>query len=85
MATLLNDDVLPALTISDATVVEGDQGSSLATFTVTLSSNIQSEARVNFTIDDGTAKAGTDYVDASGAVVCGSHEPRGHALRALPG
>src|SRR5262245_7739175 len=47
--------VLPALSISDASITEGDQNSSQLTFTVTLSQAATGPVTVNYATADGTA------------------------------
>lgn len=60
--TIIDDDGLPSLTIDDVTVDEGNTGSSLAQFTVTLSPASADTVQVNYATADGTAVAGMDYV-----------------------
>ncbi|HEV7397330.1 MAG TPA: FG-GAP-like repeat-containing protein [Pyrinomonadaceae bacterium] len=63
---LLNTfQVLPCLSVSDASVTEGDAIVN-ANFTVTLSAPSAETVRVNYTVADGTAKAGNDYTPVSG-------------------
>ena len=65
--TILNDDRLPTLSITDVTVNEGDTGSVNAVFTVTLSEAAATQVTVGFATADNTAKvADGDYVQASG-------------------
>ncbi len=69
--TITNDDVapvLPALSISDATLTEGDSGTSAARFTVSLSAASTSSVTVAYNTSAGTATAGTDYTAASGTL-----------------
>ena len=68
LGTILNDDVPPTLTISDAQVTEGDAGTKQMLFTVTLSRAISSTASVTWTTQAGTATAGTDFTAASGTL-----------------
>ena len=60
--------VLPRLSIADATVSEGDSGTSGAVFNVTLSEAAGETVTVAFASADGTATAGTDYQAASGTL-----------------
>ncbi len=64
VATIVNDDVItaPALSIDDVSVVEGNSGTSLATFTVSLSQPSSVAVGFNIATADGTATAGSDYV-----------------------
>ena len=58
----------PGLSIDDVTVTEGDSGTSVATFTISLSSPATNAVTVTFGTRDGTATAGDDYTAASGTV-----------------
>lgn len=71
VGTILNDDGgsvshSPKISISDASVTEGNSGSKQMTFTVSLSQASTSEVRVTYTTANGTAKTGNnDYVAKS--------------------
>ena len=71
VGTIRNDDATPtggiAVTISDVTVVEGDSGSTLATFTVARSVN-DGAFTVGYATQDGTAQAPGDFTSASGTL-----------------
>ena len=60
--------VLPQVSIADASVSEGDSGTSDAVFNVTLSEAARETVTVAFATADGTATAGTDYQAASGTL-----------------
>ncbi len=60
--TILNDDPLPALSITDVTVREGDDGTTNAVFTVRLSAPAGTPIEVDYYTTDGTALAGSDYL-----------------------
>lgn len=64
--TILNDDGLPALSIGDATVVEGNGGTVQANFAVSLSVPSLTPVTVNYATLDATAAAPADYTAASG-------------------
>ncbi len=66
--TILDNDPLPSLTISDASVNEGNSGTVAATFTVTLSAASGQAVTVNYATANGTATAGSDYTAASGTL-----------------
>jgi cysteine-rich repeat protein len=66
LGTIMNDDS-PSLSIGSVSVVEGDSGTTMATFTVQLSRAASSPVSYNIATADGTATAGTDY-EASGVV-----------------
>ena len=69
-ATLtITDDDAPELTIADASVAEGDSGTSATlTFTVTLAPAATLPVTVDWQTADGTAEAGTDYTAGSGTL-----------------
>ena len=58
----------PSLSIADASVTEGNSGTTTANFTVTLSAAATSTVTVNYATANGTATAGSDYVAASGTL-----------------
>ncbi len=62
---IVDDDGLGSLTITDKTVNEGDNGTTIAEFTVTLSPAAASTVTVNYATANGTATAGSDYGAAS--------------------
>ena len=68
LGTINNDDPLPSLSINDVTVVEGNAGTSTASFTVSLSAASGQAVGVNFSTANGTATGGSDYVTTSGTV-----------------
>ena len=59
--TITDDDDQPTLTISDATVTEGDSGTVTAQFTVSLSHASSKTITVDVASSDNTATAGSDY------------------------
>ena len=66
--TILNDD-LPALSIGNALVEEGNSGPTSATFTVTLAQPAGQTVTVDYTTADGTATlADNDYNDTFGTL-----------------
>ncbi len=71
LATILNDDTQPALTIGDVTMLEGNSGTTWFVFTVSLSAPSSQTVSVNYATADGTAtssgKSG-DYKAASGTL-----------------
>jgi uncharacterized protein (TIGR03437 family) len=68
VGTIQNDDS-PALSINDATVTEGNSGTTPAVFTVTLSPASAQTVTVDYTTAPGTAVAGTDYQPTSGTLI----------------
>jgi hypothetical protein len=65
---ITNDDPLPSLAVSDATVSEGDTGTTPATFTVTLTPASGRPVAVNYATVDGTATSPGDYTGGSGTL-----------------
>lgn len=71
IATITNDDVtlpppLPQLSINDVQLVEGNNGTTAATFVVRLSAASNQAVSVNFATANDTAQAGSDYTATSG-------------------
>ena len=69
-ATLtIEDDDAPALSVADASVAEGNQGTTATlTFTVTLTPAATLPVTADWATSDGTAEAGTDYAAANGTL-----------------
>src|SRR5918994_718906 len=67
VGTITDDDGLPALSVNDVTVTEGNAGTTTATFTISLSAASGQAVTVNWATTAGTAAAGTDYVAANGS------------------
>jgi hypothetical protein len=69
VSVLINDQtwapVLPAISIGDATVLEGSAGTVSATFTLTLTHASAAEVTVQYATANGTATGGSDYQVAS--------------------
>lgn len=68
VGTIKNDDALPALTISDVTLSEGNSGATSFDFTVTLTPASAFPVTVNWASADNTAISGSDYQPASGSL-----------------
>jgi len=68
IVTILNDDDPPGMNIADASMDEGDSGTSVLAFRVDLTEVQQEDATVDFSSSDGTATAGSDYQAASGTL-----------------
>jgi hypothetical protein len=67
--TITNDDGLaPTLSVNDVTVVEGNSGTTLAHFTVSLSSAAAGTVTVNYYTSTGTATSGSDFTSTSGSL-----------------
>src|SRR5262245_25659481 len=68
IGTIGDDDPAPAISITDAAVVEGDSGTTNAVFTITLSPASGQTVSVEYATADGTASAESDYASHSGTV-----------------
>lgn len=66
--------VLPTLTVGDASVVEGNSGTTQMTFTVSLSKAATGPVTVSYATANGTAAAGQDYVAKSGTLTFAAGE-----------
>lgn len=66
--TILDNDPLPAVSIADAAVVEGNGGTNMI-FAMTLSNPSGSEVRVTCTTSNGTALSGNDYASTTTTVI----------------
>jgi uncharacterized repeat protein (TIGR01451 family) len=67
--TITNDDPappVPAFSINDVSIAEGNSGASVATFNVSLSQASETIVTVDYATAGGTAEAGSDYQSASG-------------------
>jgi hypothetical protein len=64
VGNVINDDG-PTLSIGDVSISEGNSGTKLATFTVTMSQSSVSAVTYNIATANGTATAGSDYVAKS--------------------
>src|SRR5205807_198145 len=58
----------PTISIGAAAVVEGDTGTTSASFTVALSTPSALPVSATWVTADGTAKAGSDYLQSGGTV-----------------
>ncbi len=68
LITIIDDDT-PRVAVNDVSVTEGNEGTTPATFEITLSKVVQNQdIVVEYETKDGTAKAGQDYVATSGQV-----------------
>lgn len=74
------DDEKPRLSIGNATVTEGDDGSTGALFVVSLSNGSTETVSVQYATAAGSASAGTDFTAASGSL----DFPPGASARSVP-
>ncbi len=68
VGTIVNDDARPTISISDATVNEGNSGFTPAVFNMTLSNASSQTISVNYATANGTATSPSDYNTQSGTV-----------------
>ena len=66
--TILDDDEVSTLSVSDASADEPNSGTATMTFTVTLAPASNRPVRVAYSTADGTATAGPDYTSTSGTL-----------------
>jgi hypothetical protein len=66
--TILDDDAPPSISVADASVVEGDSGTVLAEFLVTLSAPSEQVVTIAFTTSGQSATAGADYTETAGTL-----------------
>lgn len=67
VGTIVDDE--PRIGIGHATVTEGNAGTKVITFTVTLSAASGEEVRIGYATADGSATAGTDYQAKAGTLI----------------
>lgn len=89
VGTIVNDDMgpsLPALTIDDVQLVEGDGGQTALVFTVLRSGDSRSQSWVDYSTTDGTATiSDNDYMAASGTLSFAAGEDAKTILVAVVG
>ncbi|HEY6549514.1 MAG TPA: Calx-beta domain-containing protein, partial [Vicinamibacteria bacterium] len=68
VGTILDDDGPPAISITDATVTEGDTGHTIALLRVSLSGASGQAVKVSYATAGGTAISGRDFLPASGTL-----------------
>jgi hypothetical protein len=67
-ASIADDDPMPTLSVADASVNEGNAGTTTMTFTVTLSAASSRTVTVQWATVDDLAASPTDYASASGSL-----------------
>ena len=68
VATIIDDDASPSVSIGDVTVTEGNSGTVTAQFTVQLTVGSGRTVTVDWATANGTATAGADYSAGSGTL-----------------
>jgi chitinase len=79
LGTITNDDAPPDLSVADGSVVEGNAGTKILTFTVSLAGASEVAGSVDHATSDSTATAGSDYVAASATLTI----PAGSSSRTI--
>jgi predicted outer membrane repeat protein len=75
VATIIDDDNQPTISISDVSVSEGNTGTTNANFTISLSNPSSQQVTVNYNTSDGTAQVGdADYNSATGTIIFAAGE-----------
>ena len=72
IGTIVNDDA--RISVADATVTEGNNGTSSLAFTVTLSAAASGPVTVDYATSNGSAKAGQDYTAQTGTLTFAAGE-----------
>ncbi|MCI0744758.1 MAG: hypothetical protein L0Y58_05055, partial [Verrucomicrobia subdivision 3 bacterium] len=68
LGTILNDEGLPSVSITDMNLVEGNAGSTSAVFFVRLDEAHSQLVSVRYATGDGTATANSDYLSTNGLI-----------------
>ena len=68
IATAVTTVTNPAISIADASVIEGNVGTTNMIFAVTLTAPSEQTITVNYATSNGTAVAGSDYIATNGTV-----------------
>ena len=75
--TIKNDDAPPVATISSPSLAEGDSGTKVLTFTVTLSAVSGLPATFAYATSNGTASSSSDYVAKTGTLTIAAGQTTG--------
>ncbi|MGB7921663.1 MAG: Calx-beta domain-containing protein [Pyrinomonadaceae bacterium] len=68
IGTITDNDPTPGLRINNVTLIEGNSGTTNATFTVTLSAASGQTVKINYATANGTASAPSDYLTKTGTL-----------------
>jgi hypothetical protein len=77
IGTISNDEPAPTVSVGDASVLEGNSGTTVLSFPVSLTGATDLDAHIDFATSDVTASAGTDYVAASGTLTIPAGDTNG--------
>ena len=72
--SMLAATMAPSFAISDATILEGNEGIRYAAVDVKLSAVASKSVQISYKTSDGNASAGSDYTTASGTLTFASGE-----------
>jgi large repetitive protein len=78
--TITNDDAGPKLSVANATVAEGNSGTTSLAFTVSMTPASLTDVTVDYATADGTATEGSDYVAASGTLTIRAGQTSGSVV-----
>ena len=78
--TITNDDAGPKLSVANATVAEGNSGTTSLAFTVSMTPASLTDVTVDYATADGTATEGSDYVAASGTLTIPAGQASGSVV-----
>ncbi len=84
VGTIMDDDG-PVLSVSNASVTEGNSGTTTMIFTATLSAASPQDIAVAYTTQDGSATAGSDYTTTSGTLSFAAGETSRQIMVAVNG
>src|SRR5262249_24327505 len=76
LGTIVDDDAVPALSIGDVRLPEGQSGTSDAVFTVALSAATTDTVTVSWSTANASARAGEDYQARAGQLSFAPGQPR---------
>ena len=68
LVTIVDTNTVPAITLTPASITEGNTGTKNLVFTAALSAAVAQAVTVTYTTSAGTATAGTDYTEATGTI-----------------
>jgi Calx-beta domain-containing protein len=68
IGTISNDDLAPTVSVGDESISEGNSGTTVLHFPVSLTGTSEVDATFDWATADATATAGTDYVAGSGTL-----------------
>ena len=83
--TIENDDLEPTLLLAPATITEGNYGITNMVFRVLLSAPSGQDVTVNYTTQDRTAIAGSDYLATNGVLTLPAGQNRASITVAIKG